>query len=90
MTVNASVELRREGGLFLMDSNGSLVWSTQTNGSPVYGLNLTENGNLVIFGHNNQSVWQSVDHPPDGIQPVQIISSAKELRRSTASNFEQG
>nr|GLL22820.1 G-type lectin S-receptor-like serine/threonine-protein kinase SD2-5 [Ipomoea trifida] len=70
VTVNASVELRRDGGLFLMDSNGTVVWSTHTNGNPAVGLNLTENGNLVIFGKSNETIWQSFDHPTDTILPA--------------------
>ncbi|XP_019193124.1 PREDICTED: uncharacterized protein LOC109187394 [Ipomoea nil] len=54
-----------------MESDGSLVWSTHTN-TNVSGLKLTENGNLVIFGqNNNQTIWQSFDYPLDIIPPWQ-------------------
>nr|GMC72705.1 G-type lectin S-receptor-like serine/threonine-protein kinase SD2-5 [Ipomoea batatas] len=77
VTANATVELNRDGGgLSLMDSDGSLVWSTHqtnsnngTNPLVVYGLNLTENGNLVILGQKNETIWQSFHDPANTILP---------------------
>ncbi|XP_019193126.1 PREDICTED: G-type lectin S-receptor-like serine/threonine-protein kinase SD2-5 [Ipomoea nil] len=83
VTVNATVELRRDGGLVLMDSNGTVVWSTHTNGTPVLGLNLTENGNLVIFGKNYETIWQSFDHPTDTILPAAWKVMSSGLRGQT-------
>nr|GMC76825.1 G-type lectin S-receptor-like serine/threonine-protein kinase SD2-5 [Ipomoea batatas] len=92
VTVNATVELRRDGGLFLMDSNGYLVWSTHTNnGSPVSGVNLTERGNLVIFGQKNGTIWQSFDHPTDTLLPGQVVGSGQTLKASiSTSNYGEG
>ncbi|XP_031105270.1 G-type lectin S-receptor-like serine/threonine-protein kinase SD3-1 [Ipomoea triloba] len=91
VTVNASVELRREGGLLLTDSNGSVVWSTHSNGSGVSGLNLTAIGNLVIYGQKNETIWQSFDHPTDTLLPGQEIRSGQTLKASiSTSNFGEG
>ncbi|XP_031100566.1 G-type lectin S-receptor-like serine/threonine-protein kinase SD2-5 isoform X2 [Ipomoea triloba] len=89
VTVNASVELRRDGGLFLMDSNGTEVWSTHTSGNPAVGLNLTENGNLVIFGKNNETIWQSFDHPTDTLLPGQVKPGQTLKASISTSNFEE-
>nr|GMC97718.1 G-type lectin S-receptor-like serine/threonine-protein kinase SD2-5 [Ipomoea batatas] len=90
VTVNASVELRRDGGLLLMDSNGTVVWSTHTNGNPALGLNLTENGNLVIFGQSNETIWQSFDHPTDTLLPGQLMPGQTLNASISKSNFEEG
>ncbi|XP_031095071.1 G-type lectin S-receptor-like serine/threonine-protein kinase At5g35370 [Ipomoea triloba] len=90
VTVNASVELRRDGGLLLMDSNGTVVWSTHTNGNPTLGLNLTENGNLVIFGQSNETIWQSFDHPTDTLLPGQLMPGQTLKASISKSNFEEG
>ncbi|GMN67756.1 hypothetical protein TIFTF001_036821 [Ficus carica] len=65
VTKNASLQLTRDGGLVLKDSGGRRVWSAEnTSGKPVVGMNLTEDGNLVIFGKDG-AIWQSFDHPLD-------------------------
>ncbi|XP_019193418.1 PREDICTED: G-type lectin S-receptor-like serine/threonine-protein kinase SD2-5 isoform X2 [Ipomoea nil] len=93
--VNATVELRPDGGLVLMDSNGTVVWSTHTHtngiGSPeALGLNLTENGNLVIFGKSNETIWQSFDHPTDTLLPGQVRRGQTLKASLSTSNFEEG
>nr|GME17117.1 G-type lectin S-receptor-like serine/threonine-protein kinase SD2-5 [Ipomoea batatas] len=90
VTVNASVELRREGGLLLMDSNGTEVWSTHTNGNLAFGLKLRENGNLVIFEQNNETIWQSFDHPTDTLLPGQLMRGQTLKASISTSNFEEG
>ncbi|XP_062105828.1 G-type lectin S-receptor-like serine/threonine-protein kinase SD2-5 [Humulus lupulus] len=62
---NASLQLTRDEGLVLRDSNGDVVWSANKSGKPVVGMNLTEAGNLVLFGNEGTVLWQSFDHPRD-------------------------
>ncbi|KAK3405163.1 hypothetical protein EUGRSUZ_K01414 [Eucalyptus grandis] len=54
-----------QGDLTLKDGDSSVMWSTQTYGKSVVGMNLTDTGNLVLFDKNNAAVWQSFDHPTD-------------------------
>jgi len=62
---NATVQLTELGGLVLYDAGGTLVWSTNTTGKSVVGMNLTGSGNLVLLDHRNMEVWRSFDHPTD-------------------------
>ena len=66
---NATVQLTQGGDLILREVDGTVVWSTNTPGKSVVGLNLTETGNLVLFDSNDASVWQSFDHPTDNLVP---------------------
>jgi len=61
----AILKLTIEGDLTLKDGDSSVMWSTQTYGKSVVGMNLTDTGNLVLFDKNNAAVWQSFDHPTD-------------------------
>ncbi|THG12937.1 hypothetical protein TEA_014560 [Camellia sinensis var. sinensis] len=77
--------------LILHDSDGTFVWSTNTSGKFVFGLNFTELGNLVFFGRNNATVWQSFDHPTDSLLVGQTFFPGKKLTSSTsASNWTTG
>ena len=55
---NAMVQLTN-GGLSLRDSNGSRLWSINTTGASIAGMNLTEAGKLVLFNNEGTSLWQS-------------------------------
>ncbi|KAH0651224.1 hypothetical protein KY285_031343 [Solanum tuberosum] len=79
--------------LVLADSDGTLVWSSNTTGKSVSGLNLTEMGNLVLFDTTNRTVWQSFDHPTDCLLRGQNLVSAtkSKLQQSvSADNSSQG
>ncbi|KAK4714482.1 hypothetical protein R3W88_020389 [Solanum pinnatisectum] len=89
--VNATLQLGRDGNLVLADSGGTLVWSTNTTGKSVSGLNLTETGNLVLFDTTNCTVWQSFDHPTDYLLPGQnLVSGQKLTARVSADDSSQG
>ncbi|XP_009763890.1 G-type lectin S-receptor-like serine/threonine-protein kinase SD2-5 [Nicotiana tabacum] len=88
---NATLQLGQDGNLVLADSDGALVWSTNTNGKSVSGLNLTETGNLVLFDNTNRTIWQSFEHPTDSMLPGQSLVSGQKLIASiSATNQSQG
>ncbi|KAK4355330.1 hypothetical protein RND71_024301 [Anisodus tanguticus] len=88
---NATLQLGRDGNLVLADSDGTLVWSTNTAGRSVSGLNLTEMGNLVLFDKRKRKIWQSFDHPTDSLLPGQnLVSGQKLIASVSASNWSQG
>ncbi|XP_015080927.1 G-type lectin S-receptor-like serine/threonine-protein kinase SD2-5 [Solanum pennellii] len=88
---NATLELGQDGNLVLTDSDGTLVWSTDTIGKSVSGLNLTEMGNLVLFDKRKRIIWQSFDHPTDSLLPGQSLVSGRKLVASvSATNRSQG
>ncbi|XP_028063000.1 uncharacterized protein LOC114266311 [Camellia sinensis] len=65
--IDATLQLTGDGDLILHDTDGTFVWSTNTSGKSVFGMNFTELGNLVLFDQNNATVWQSFDHPTDSL-----------------------
>nr|GMC92041.1 G-type lectin S-receptor-like serine/threonine-protein kinase SD2-5 [Ipomoea batatas] len=54
------------------------------------GLNLTENGNLVIFGKSNETIWQSFDHPTNTLLPDQLTPGQTLNASISKSNLEEG
>ncbi|KAL6329067.1 hypothetical protein AAG906_007357 [Vitis piasezkii] len=90
INATSTLELTEGGDLTLEDADGTLIWSTNTSGKSIPGLNLTEAGNLVFFDKNNDTVWQSFDYPTDCLVPSQKLVSGKELTASiSASNWSE-
>ncbi|CAL5403922.1 unnamed protein product [Camellia sinensis] len=82
--INATLKLTGDGDLILHDSDGTFVWSTNTSGKSVSGLNFTELGNLVLLDRNNSMVWQSFDHPTDSLLVGQTLFPGQKLTSSTS------
>ncbi|KAJ1278701.1 hypothetical protein BS78_04G098600 [Paspalum vaginatum] len=88
---NASVQFNKDGNLILRDFDGSLVWSTNTSGSPVVGINLAETGNLILFNMMGKTVWESFAHPTDTLLIGQSLWQGKRLSSTpSATNSTQG
>ncbi|XP_006348905.2 G-type lectin S-receptor-like serine/threonine-protein kinase SD2-5 [Solanum tuberosum] len=88
---NATLQLRQDGGLLLMDSDGTLIWNTSTSGKVSVGFNLTVMGNLVLFDKSNDIIWQSFDHPTDTLVPGQImVPGQKLISRISATDWNEG
>ncbi|PSR84622.1 G-type lectin S-receptor-like serine/threonine-protein kinase [Actinidia chinensis var. chinensis] len=85
VSFNATLDLAENGNLALKHANGSLVWTTNTRGKSVVGLNLTEMGNLVLFDRENAVVWQSFDHPTDSLLPGQVLVAGQKLISNKSS-----
>lgn len=77
--INSTLQLTSDGDFILKDADGTVAWSTNTSGKSVAGLNLTDMGNLVLFDHNNATVWQSFDHPTDSLVPGQKLVAGQKL-----------
>lgn len=91
MKVNATLQLGQDGNLVLADSDGTLVWSTNTTGKSVSGLNLTEKGDLVLFDKVTRTIWQSFNHPTDSLLPGHSLVTGQKLTASvSADNLSQG
>lgn len=85
--INATLELTSDGNLVLQDADGSVAWSTNTNGKSVVGLKLTDMGNLVLFNKTDAAVWQSFDHPTDSLVPGQKLMEGKKLTASVSATI---
>ncbi|KAJ0730004.1 putative protein kinase RLK-Pelle-SD-2b family [Helianthus annuus] len=88
---NAIVNFTTAGELILQDVDGRIVWTTNTIGKPVVGMNLTDVGNLVLFDDQRSVVWQSFDHPTYCLLPGQKLFTGQKLKSSVSlTNFSQG
>ncbi|KAI3816387.1 hypothetical protein L1987_16081 [Smallanthus sonchifolius] len=81
----ATLSLTATGELVLQDADGKTAWTTNTTRKSVAGLNLTEDGNLVLFNVNRSVVWQSFDHPTDCLVPGQRLFVGQQLIPSVSS-----
>ncbi|KAK3446199.1 hypothetical protein EUGRSUZ_A01944 [Eucalyptus grandis] len=85
--MNDAVQMRftKEGDLVLLGANGKKMWSTNTAGKSVVGLNLTDVGNLVLYDRNDAIVWQSFDHPTNTILPGQELRPGMKLTTTSSA-----
>ncbi|KAI7732896.1 hypothetical protein M8C21_015374, partial [Ambrosia artemisiifolia] len=82
---DAILNFTTDGELVLKDVNGRIVWTTNTAGKSVAGMNLTDTGNLVLFDHQNSVVWQSFDYLTDSLLPGQKLFTGQQLKSSISS-----
>ncbi|KAM0047208.1 putative protein kinase RLK-Pelle-SD-2b family [Helianthus debilis subsp. tardiflorus] len=88
---DAILNFTAAGELVLRDGDGSVVWTTNTAGKSVVGMNLTDTGNLVLFDDRNSVVWQSFDHPTDCLLPGQKLYKDQKLKSSVSlTNWSEG
>ncbi|KAL2496750.1 Curculin-like (mannose-binding) lectin family protein [Forsythia ovata] len=86
---NTTLQLTREEGLILLNSDGIKIWSTNT--SSVSGMNISSSGNLILFNDEGIPVWQSFDHPTDTLLVDQKLIEGQRLTVSySQSNWSQG
>ncbi|KAL8218464.1 hypothetical protein R6Q57_021837 [Mikania cordata] len=89
--LGAKLNLNAAGDLVLRDADGSHVWSTNTAGKHVAGMQITDTGNLVLFDAKNMIVWQSFDHPTDSLVPGQKLFEKQKLIAGVSStNWKEG
>ncbi|XP_051224074.1 G-type lectin S-receptor-like serine/threonine-protein kinase SD2-5 [Lolium perenne] len=88
---NATLEFTTHGNLVLRDADGSQVWSSNSSGQSVAGMVIKDVGNLVLFDHNNRTVWQSFYHPTDTLVLGQSLVEGMRLTSNTsATNTTEG
>ncbi|OWM78750.1 hypothetical protein CDL15_Pgr002921 [Punica granatum] len=63
--MNSTLELESGGDLVLKDADRTVVWSTNTSGKSVAGMNLTGPGNLVLIDKNN--ICLGIVRSPDSL-----------------------
>ncbi|KAF8030226.1 hypothetical protein BT93_E2617 [Corymbia citriodora subsp. variegata] len=85
MKDTAQLLLTQEGDLVLLGDDGKKLWSSNTTGRSVVGLNLTEVGNLVLYDRNDAIIWQSFDHPADTIVPGQELRPGMKLTATSSA-----
>ncbi|XP_026428953.1 epidermis-specific secreted glycoprotein EP1-like [Papaver somniferum] len=71
---NATLTFGRNGNLFLANTDGRVVWQTQTANKNVTDIKLLSDGNLVLLDKNVGFVWHSFDYPTDTLLNGQAIN----------------
>ncbi|XP_029121310.1 G-type lectin S-receptor-like serine/threonine-protein kinase SD2-5 [Elaeis guineensis] len=88
---NATLHFTEAGNLVLRDADSTIVWSTNTSGRSVLGMNITASGNLLLFDRKNASIWQSFDHPTDSLVPGQTLREGQRLIANiSTTNWTRG
>ncbi|KAI3734304.1 hypothetical protein L6452_13770 [Arctium lappa] len=89
--LGATLTLTPAGELVLRDADGSRVWSTNTARKSVVGMNITDNGNLVLFNAKNKIVWDSFNYPTDSLVPGQKLFEGQKLIAGVSpTNWSKG
>ncbi|XP_028105504.1 EP1-like glycoprotein 4, partial [Camellia sinensis] len=81
----ATLQLTVDGELELQNSDGDPVWSTNTLGKSVVGMNTTEWENLVLFNNKRAIVWQSFDYPTNTLLVGQQLYEDQKLISSSSN-----
>ncbi|XVF57962.1 hypothetical protein PTKIN_Ptkin07bG0024300 [Pterospermum kingtungense] len=87
---NSTLQFSEKGGLVLQyyyydNDEYRTVWNTSSAGNFVSRVKLTVEGNLVLYGRNNEMLWQSFHHPIDTLLPGQSLVSGQKLTSSISS-----
>ncbi|KQK19463.1 putative receptor protein kinase ZmPK1 [Brachypodium distachyon] len=80
----SSLAFRKDGGLALLDYNGTAVWSTNTTATSASHAKLLDNGNLVVMDPGGRSLWGSFDSPTDTLLPSQPMTRNTKLVSASA------
>ncbi|CAL5373619.1 unnamed protein product [Camellia sinensis] len=86
----ATLQLTVDGELALRNSDGDHVWSTNTLGKSVVGMNMTEWKNLVLFNNERAIVWQSFDYPTNTLLVGQQLYEDQKLISSSSNLWARG
>ncbi|KAD2204142.1 hypothetical protein E3N88_41642 [Mikania micrantha] len=70
-----------------IQSNGRVIWSTNTSQKGVSSMDLLDSGNLVLLGNNGDVVWESFSHPTNTLMPHQSFSEGMKLVSDPRNNL---
>ncbi|XP_071698441.1 G-type lectin S-receptor-like serine/threonine-protein kinase SD2-5 [Rutidosis leptorrhynchoides] len=75
-----------DGNAYLQ-SNGNVVWSTNTAKNGVSSMQLLDSGNLVLLKDDGSVVWQSFNHPTNTLMPKQDFVKGMKLVSNMKNNL---
>ncbi|XP_024986905.1 G-type lectin S-receptor-like serine/threonine-protein kinase SD2-5 [Cynara cardunculus var. scolymus] len=70
-----------------LQSNGKVVWSTNTAKNGVSAMELLDSGNLVFVKDDGAVVWQSFSHPTNTLMPNQDFIEGMKLVSNSKNNL---
>nr|GEU72545.1 G-type lectin S-receptor-like serine/threonine-protein kinase SD2-5 [Tanacetum cinerariifolium] len=82
---SANFVFDNDGNAYI-ESNGKIIWSTNTSGKGVSTLVLLDTGNMVLVGNDGRYVWQSFSHPTNTLMPNQDFSDGMKLVSNPRNN----
>ena len=88
VSINATVGFSSDRGLVVQEADGTIVWTANINSEYTPILNLTDTGNLQLFGDNGSTVWQSFDHPSDSLLLGQKLSVGQKLTSAASATYQ--
>ncbi|KAK1370111.1 Receptor-like serine/threonine-protein kinase [Heracleum sosnowskyi] len=68
-----------DDGIAILQSGGSLIWSTALANKRVFAMELRDSGNLVLLGNDDMIVWQSFDYPLNSLLSNQEFRQGMKL-----------
>ncbi|XP_066167630.1 putative receptor protein kinase ZmPK1 isoform X2 [Oryza sativa Japonica Group] len=80
----SKLTFRKDGGLALVDYNGTVVWSTNTTATGASRAELQNSGNLIVMDSEGQCLWESFDSPTDTLLPLQPMTRDTKLVSASA------
>nr|XP_010928583.1 putative receptor protein kinase ZmPK1 [Elaeis guineensis] len=80
----SQISFRKDGGMVLTDTDGRVVWSTNTSSTQADRVQLLDTGNLVMKDPSGKILWQSFDSPTDTLLPTQPITKSTQVVSSAA------
>ncbi|KAF8395999.1 hypothetical protein HHK36_017610 [Tetracentron sinense] len=85
---NSTFRLSMDGRLVLFDNtNGLVVWSSNTTSLGIQTVSLLNNGNLVLMGIGNKLLWESFNNPTNTLLPGQSLHFPQGLRAPSTSSI---
>ncbi|KAI3691051.1 hypothetical protein L2E82_49265 [Cichorium intybus] len=76
-----------DDGNAYIETNGKVIWSTNTTGKGVAAMELLDSGNLVLVGKDGGFIWQSFSHPTNTLMRNQDFSSGSKLVSNPRNNL---
>ncbi|KMT14328.1 hypothetical protein BVRB_4g071120 [Beta vulgaris subsp. vulgaris] len=85
---NSTFRLSEDGRLVLFENtNGLILWSSNTSKLGVKKASLLDNGNLVLLDSEDEVVWQSFNSPTSSLLPGQSFHFPQTLRAPSTKSI---
>ncbi|XP_074332917.1 G-type lectin S-receptor-like serine/threonine-protein kinase LECRK3 [Apium graveolens] len=83
---DVTLRLNEDGRLILQQQSQDSTTDVVTTDLSISSASMLDTGNFVLYGSNQEKIWQSFDHPTDTILPGQILSKDQELFSSMSNS----
>ncbi|KAK1429623.1 hypothetical protein QVD17_11837 [Tagetes erecta] len=84
---NSDTFMFDDGGNAYLQSNGMVIWSTNTGQKGVVAIELLDSGNMVLVNNDGGVVWQSFSYPTNTLLPNQSFFKGMKLVSNLNNNL---